>query len=416
MSNYKHFLLTALMCIAALAIFIGCGDLPSGVDSTNENVVDIENKIRQAMQDNQIPGLAAAVICGDKIIWRKGFGYADLEKKIPATADTPFRVASVGKTVIAVALMQAIEQGKLSLNDDINSFGLPFIVDNPNISGESITIRHLATHTSGIIDGPAYDYAFHLADTATPLFPDADSPATVIVDMGKFLEAYLKAGGEYYSASDNYLAEDAAVPGTTYQYCNVASALSAYALQFAEKTDFDQYCEEHIFVPLGMTNTHWLRKQYPAASSIATGYEGNPRTAVPPYELTTYPDGGLHSSANDLARFLGAIMNGGQWQGTRILGASSIDTMLSSQTNAALPPDYGMTSQGIFWEQAQGIVWGHTGGDPGIAAAIYFEPSSKVGIVLVMNSRLGSENINALISLIMDLIDFGRKMSTSAND
>jgi CubicO group peptidase (beta-lactamase class C family) len=129
------------------------------------------------MADAGIMGVAAAVIVDDEVAWMKGYGFADYARTRPFTPDTTMYVASIGKTFTGVAMMRAVQEGRLSLDADINAY-LPFRLLNPHHPGAPITLRHLATHTSGITDRwEVYRSAYRYG--GQPLVP-----------LGDFLAAY----------------------------------------------------------------------------------------------------------------------------------------------------------------------------------------------------------------------------------
>ena len=107
--------------------------------------------VEQRMKEAEIVGIGAAIILNNKVVWTKGYGFADKANATPFTTNTIMNIGSISKTVTGVALMRAVQDGKLSLDEDIN-VNLPFKVINPFFPKEKITLRHLATHTSGITD------------------------------------------------------------------------------------------------------------------------------------------------------------------------------------------------------------------------------------------------------------------------
>lgn len=360
-----------------------------------------ESLVGDIMEEEQLPGLAAAVVQGDQLAWTRGYGFADLESERPVTPDTPFTLASISKTFIAVAMMQALEDGTLTLDTPVNEVGLPFVVDNPHLSDEVITLRHLATHTSSILDGSAYDCSYYVEADDSPLYqlvdPSFSCAEPMPTELGEYLEAYLVPGGPYYDADENYGTSE---PGEAGAYSNVAAALTGLALESATGTSLDELCETGIFEPLGMTNTHWHRAQFADSNPVATQYtriEGE-QIRLPDYSLVTWPDGGLRSSARDLARYVGAVMNGGVWEGTRILDQTSVETMLSSQTDLDLSQLPGTPDvQGVFWVEEFGLA-GHSGGDPGSITFMYMLPGTDVAFVLLMNQDIAQESMFALVT------------------
>ena len=107
--------------------------------------------IRQAISDAGIAGMGIAIVSGDSIVFNKGYGHADIKNSRPFTPHTVMNIASISKTFIGVAIMQAVEDNLIDLDDDVNKI-LPFQVVNPNLPESIITLRHLMRHMSGIRD------------------------------------------------------------------------------------------------------------------------------------------------------------------------------------------------------------------------------------------------------------------------
>jgi CubicO group peptidase (beta-lactamase class C family) len=368
------------------------------------------------MQSERVPGVAAAIVTRNSIVWEKGFGYANLNTKRITTANTPFTLASVSKTVLGAAVMKAVEQGYVTLDTDINSVGLPFVVDNPNVTGERIQLRHLATHTSGILDdidlvnlSGSYACSYYVEADSSPLAailaPGTNCPNPAITDLTAYLQAYLVKGGALYSATRNYGVDQ---PGIAWNYSNVGAALAARVIEAAVGQPFDQSSEQWLFNPLGMQNTHWQRSQFADPETVASQYALSQGELIelPAYSLATWPDGGLRSSAHDLATFAGAVLNGGSWQGTRVLSEESVNTMLSGQTGVAT--DDPTMKQGIFWVDLNGSAY-HDGSDPGTTTAILIDPARTLAVVLMMN--LDVSNPAAIQSILDDLMVLGRDLA-----
>ena len=142
------------------------------------------------MKEAKVPGLAAAVVKKDKVLWTGAYGWANREEKIPVTNDTFFQIASVSKPVTACAVMQLVEQGKLSLDADVNEV-LSFPVRNPRHLEVPITLK-LVTHTSGIRDN------WNLLENTWVKNGDFPKP------LGESLAAYLQPKGEYYNAKKSF--------------------------------------------------------------------------------------------------------------------------------------------------------------------------------------------------------------------
>ncbi len=353
----------------------------------------IDNNIQSLLAENPVPGLAVAVISTPEnpVIWAKGYGVSDIETSTPVTENTSFWMGSVSKSVMGAAIMAAQEEGFLNLDDDVSelvSTSGGFEVDNPN--SRAITLKHLATHTSGIVDDDdKYDCAYFVNNDdgsqtkLVNLFYSArpcpeEGPST----LSGFLAAYLDAGGIYYEATENF---SSAAPGDTFEYSNIGAGLAGYTLELATGQTLAEFAAEKIFIPLDMTNTSW-RYDDLAPANVATPYAVDAAGAVialPNYELATWPDGGLRSSAADMAHFLATIMNAGKFgqSGETILQENSVTQMLTPAAD----------EYAVFWGVDLALEYGgeehmlvgHSGSDPGAFSFIYFDPAQNIGVVVV---------------------------------
>ncbi len=336
-------------------------------DDTTSPTADLDAWILDTLQDARAPGLSVGVIRGGEVVFQKGYGFADLEAEAPVTSDTIFMLASVSKTVMVTALMQLWEQGLFQLDDDINGY-LPFMVENPAWPDSPITFRMLLTHTSSIRDRwPVWDDLY---------FP-GDSP----IGLGEFLEGYLVEGGKDYVAEQNFAAYS---PGAQYQYCNIGAALAGYLIESITEIPFDQYCDEHIFQPLGMTRTAWHLADLPEDEvalpytwSAAEGY-----TTPGHYGYPDYPDGQLRSTVPDLARFLLSYQGGGEYGGVRILAEATVEEILRDQVPEVIE------AQGLIWywsDWYDDVYIGHSGSDTGVATDMFFRASDRTAVILLAN-------------------------------
>ena len=142
------------------------GSAVVGVSMASEsktNPLGLDDFLESRVAQCPAPGLAAAIVKGNQLVWAKGFGWANRESNIPMSADTLMNIGSISKTITATAVMQLWEAGKFDLDDDINEF-LPFVVRNPGNPEVAITFRQLLTHRSSIKDGPAYGESYACGD------------------------------------------------------------------------------------------------------------------------------------------------------------------------------------------------------------------------------------------------------------
>ena len=235
----------------------------------------IDRSIERRMQEARIVGLGAAIIVNRKLIWTRGYGFADKERAVPFSPDTIMNIGSISKTIIGAALMRAVQDGKLSLDEDINKY-LPFKVANPSFPNEPITLRQLATHTSSITDrGSVYATAYHFG---------RDSPQP----LGGFLHDYFASGGKNY-AKENFVGS---MPGTHREYSNIGAGLAGYIVELAVGEKFNVYTKRNLFAPLKMEHTGWLMSEVDLAKHSNLYIAQGLAVPIQLYGLTTYPDGG----------------------------------------------------------------------------------------------------------------------------
>lgn len=316
-------------------------------------LASLDSLITHSMDEAGIMGFSAAVIVDKRVVWMKGYGFMDWQRTRPFTPNTTAKVASVAKPFVGVSMMRAVKEGKLSLDADINRY-LPFRVVNPHRPDVPITLRHLATHTSGITDR----WEIY---RATYTF-DGDSREPLL----SFLTAYFTPGGKYY-AKENFLE---AKPGELRDYSNIGAALAGLIVERAYGQPLNVYTRQHIFTPLKMTHTGWFMRDVDRTNHSTPFVSQSGFTVpIPIYGGTTYPDGALRTSVSDLSRFFIAMLNNGTYEGTRILDSASAAEMRRFQlTDANRPTNFPAAdgNTGLFWRtKFNGLRVGHGGNDPG---------------------------------------------------
>lgn len=322
----------------------------------------LDTAVTEAMKDAHVPGAALLLIRDGQIKTSRTFGLADPETGRVVSADTLFTIASCSKPVTATALMTLYDQGKLALDEDINSY-LPFRIKHPN----PISFRHLLSHTSTICDSDKFWDYYTLKQN--PVLPDSPIP------LGDFLKDYL-------NAEDSFLNE---IPGAKYAYSNAGFGLIGFLVECISKMPFGKYCRQAIFEPLGMKNTAWhFRDVNLNLMAVPYGYNEYLKEPIRYgfYGYPTYPDGALKTSVNEFARFLSIFINDGKsFDGTSILRPETVKEMLTS--HSFLGMDSGETV-GLAWH-FNGEVYHHDGGDPGISTVSYFSPATRMGLIFFCN-------------------------------
>lgn len=372
---------------------------------TIENTTDsIDNFIEKKRIESEMVGLAAAIIINKKLVWTKGYGYADMENKIPFTPNTIMNIGSISKTITGASLMHAVEEKKITLDEDINNY-LPFKVINPYFPNERITLRNLATHTSGIIDQyPLYSTTYHYG---------SDSAES----LGEFLKNYFEPSGKYYS-KDNFLKQK---PGSYREYSNIATGLAGYIIEITTGQKLNAYSKQSIFTPLKMDDTGWFLTEVNLANH-AKLYEKKGSIIQPMelYGLTTYPDGGVRTSVTDLSKFFISLLNDGVYNGTRILEKKSVDEMLKFQfTESNKPENVNLEelNSGIFWATKRNLTKiGHGGTDPGVKTLMLSDRTKEIGIILFTNTTLDENATNKYGDIYNELYKYALKLKSQTDE
>ncbi|MEP6973489.1 MAG: serine hydrolase [Actinomycetota bacterium] len=278
------------------------------------------------MREARVPGLAACIVKDGAITWEQGYGRANIANSRLATPDTIFMLASISKTVMAVAVMQAVEDGLLDLDADVNE-ALPFPVRNPRHPDAPITIRMLLTHTSSIRD----DWP-----TIIPFYSHGDSPIT----LGDYLDRYLMPGGDLRPAPKLFgLAAGSAVrllqPRRSPRGLSGRIGLRHRLRPVVQRPDLHAARHEpHQLAPKGARSP---------PDRDAVSLPGPEFVAYGQYGYPDYPDGELRTSARQLSHHLVAFMQFGEFAGTRILQEATVREMRRVQdANVA-------HGQGLIW-------------------------------------------------------------------
>lgn len=348
--------LLAAACGAELDVSIDRDPTTTVVASKPDALAGIDAHVEQLVSNAAIPGLAWGVASDGQVAASGAAGWADVADSRPATAESAYSLGSVSKPVLGIVVMQLVEDGLLDLDANIDEY-LDFSVDNPLVDGEVITLRSLMTHRSGLIDDQvtyAESYSY-----------DGDSP----IVLKDFLIAYFTPEGDLYSAVDNF---GPVQPGESFSYSNIGAGLLGHIVESVTGRSLNDYARDELFDPLGMTNTGWRLRDFDDLDRVATPYSSDTSgyKAIGHVGFPTWPDGGLRSSATDIARLLAAVSAGGSLDGTEILTAASVSAMLDGE---------------LFWA-TQGDFSVHGGSDPGAQSMIVLHRPSGVAVTVMTNS------------------------------
>lgn len=329
-----------------------------------------EDYIFGAMSKTGLPGLSAAAVDRDGVIWSRGFGFRDVEAGLPATPHTVYGIGSITKSFTAIAVLQLWEEGKLSLDDPVGKF-LPLELE---VKGKPVRLWHLLTHSAGI-PALAYAEAFIRAATgaATGWVPTATTDDIVI----------FMAGAEEWALEP---------PGTRWFYLNEGYALLGKVIEVVSGLDYREYVRRRILEPLRLGSACFLEElegtPEPAAPYLITPAGRRERSSVPKGPIVA--DGGLAMSALDLARYARMYLGRGELDGARVLSPGAVSEMEVPR----VPVPY----RGPFGEEGYGYgLWiipdflgrrviGHGGSVLVYTAHMAYIPEEGIGIVLLANA------------------------------
>jgi CubicO group peptidase (beta-lactamase class C family) len=320
----------------------------------------LDGYLPYALRAADIPGAVVTVVKDGKILTARGFGYADIDKRTPVDPQhTLFRIGSVSKLFTWTATMQLVEQHKLDLDADVNTY-LDFKI--PPRDGKPVTLRQLMTHTGGFEEAAkgiiTYDPKYYLP-----------------------IDQYLK----------RWTPRRIFAPGSTPAYSNWGTTLAAYIVQRVSHEEFNAYLERHIFAPLAMHDATF-RQPLPAniAANMATGY-APPGTHKGFEYVTPAPAGAGSVSGVDMARFMLAHLQHGALDGQRILSPQTADMMHDSPLDKVDPrsliPPLDRMELGFFETNINGReVIAHLGDVEAFHTSLHLFMKEGVGFYVSFNS------------------------------
>jgi len=338
----------------------------------------LEWYIPRQMKKHDVPGVSIALVEGDKILWARGFGYADLEKNIPATPDTIYQVGSVSKIITATAVMQQVERGRIDLDAPIQKYLPEFSIHSRWKEHTDITPRALLSHHSGL---PS-DYLKG--------FFSAKSLDTLIKELAPEHLAY--------------------PPGQVFNYSNLGADLLGTAVERVAGRPFVEHTQKALLDRIGMTHSSYVMTPS-IHSMLARGYiDGQ---ASDPIGIRDIPAGSLLSSAADMGRYLQFVFSGGRIGNDAVLGEKQIAAMFQPQYPDR-PLDFGQRF-GLGWMlsglkiNGGGTVAWHDGSTRAFMSQIALLPEKKLGVVILANSDTAG-------ALVYDVSELALALALEARD
>jgi len=361
---------------------------------------EIEADAENARVKAKIPGMSIVIVYDQDVLLAKGFGYADLEKKIPADPQTVYRIGSVTKAFTALMLMQLRDAGKLQLDDPIEKYLPEFKIKSRFPDARPATFRQVAAHYSGLPRDAPMLYEVQATDSV----PSVEDQLKSLKNSEMLLPAM-----------------------TMYSYSNLGYSIMGLALSRVAKQPYDQYVAAHILKPLGMNYsgfalTEQMKKHF-AVGYKPAGSDGTyERSSYPTVELAT---GMLYSNVDDLANFLSLFFRQGPRGGKQVLGSSSLLEMLIP---VAVGTDLSRDERGRpihLWREGSTIGFSagpfppgeqlhyKDGGIAGFSSIVYINYPRKLGMAVLRNTfspdeddfSLGYDLLRKLTPVVVKSLD-----------
>lgn len=330
----------------------------------------LDEFIVEQMKDWNVPGLAIAIVHGGKVILSKGYGFRDVERKLPVTPATLFGIGSITKSFAVVTLGMLADEGKLDWDKPVREYLPSFRLYDP-VASERITVRDLVSHRSGL---PGHDFFMY----------ETGFSQKEMIERLRYLEP----------------SQDLR---TTYQYSNLLFMAAGYLAGQLAGTTWEELTRQKVLVPLGMERTNFSVRESQKTGDFALSYKKvNEEVKEIPHSFLNFPEEGaagiINSSVEDMSRYLLFYLNEGSDGKSQILSRNNILQMQTSMIAMPRPrdPEFGRESHGmgLFLRTYRGHkLVSHGGGFDGFSAFFSFLPEEEIGVVVLTNSYNPLPNI-----------------------
>jgi CubicO group peptidase (beta-lactamase class C family) len=395
--------------------------LPDGPLSLEEVQQRLGKAIEQTMTNFQVPSISLALVKDDRVVWAQAFGYLNVAKKVPADTETVYVTGSIFKVVVATAVMQLVDEGKLDLDMPVNRYLKDFQIPNPYDS--ELVMAAFGSSTVGLLGSEGYGPLL----AACAVCPDRTraTPLTMrhlLSHRGGWpnpTEFRPLWGRKLPTSLEELIRTQARVvtrPGQKIEYSNLAFAFNGYLIGQVSGQSFEAAMQKRLFDPLDMTRTAF--DPTPAVTeNLAIPYQfggpGKGLQALPYIRIGVYPAGEVYATPSDLARFLILHLNEGRYKGAQIVSSQAIAEMARVQFGAK-----GETSGfGLGWytQRDNGRqLLAHDGQVPGFRTIMLADRGKRVAAVLFTNktanvvenlSQSYAEPLPVLAQYAIELLD-----------
>src|SRR5215472_1734150 len=340
---------------------------------------EVQKAMKDVVDKRHVTGAGLALVSNGQVLWCGGIGKADLAASRDITGDTEFRVGSISKSFVALALLKLQEEGKINLYARLQDVAPEIPVKNRWESANPVRVVNLLEHTAGFDDmAPSEVYNRH---------DRADFP---LLDVFKRFQEPQQVRWP---------------PGTRFAYSNPGYGIAGYLIEKTSGLPFDQYIQLNILAPIGI-NAGDFHLTDANRAKLAQGYDGNPPRAIPYKEIYLRPAGDMKASPEELAKFVQFFLRRGRAGDIQLLKPDSIARMeypetVSSARNG-LRLGYGLAN---YTESDGGVIThGHDGGIDGFISTYRYMPEQNWGYVVLLNSTVSGQALEDLNHLAIDFL------------
>jgi len=340
---------------------------------------ELQKAMKDVVEKNHVTGAGVALVSNGELLWCGGIGKADVAANRDIACDTEFRVGSISKSFVALALLKLQEEGKINLYARLQDVAPEIPMNNQWESSNAVRVVNLLEHTAGF-DDMAFSEIYNKQDR--PDFP--------------LLEVFKR----FQEPQDVRWP-----PGTRFSYSNPGYGIAGYLIEKISGQPFDAYIQQNILLPLEITIGNF-RLTDANRTKLAQGYGGNPPRAIPYKVIYLRPAGDMKASPAELARLVQFFLRRGKAGEVQLVKPETIARMEYSETTSSakngLRLGYGLAN---YTESDGGVIThGHDGGIDGFISSYRYMPEQNWGYVVLLNSTVSGKALEDMNHLAIDFL------------
>jgi CubicO group peptidase (beta-lactamase class C family) len=348
-----------LLCLLCFSLSGGCSDKEAPEKPTPQNLAELEQRLRDVLDETKTPGAGVVLVSRDDLPWVKGLGDADRAAGKPVTPETRFRIGSATKSLVSLAILKLQEQDQLRLDDRLRDRAPEIAFSNPWEATDPVRLVHLLEHTAGLDDAHLCEFALDGQSLSLREALAFDAPAHVVRWK----------------------------PGRYFSYSNIGPAMAAYVVEKVSGQRFEDFVQEQLFDTLKMTSAGFFQTGS-VERDLAKSYQLDGTTEVPFSHIFVRPSGSVSATPRDMGRLVQLFLNRGVGPRGRLLRSASIERMETPASTLAaqhgVRAGYGL---GNYTRAENGfLLHGHNGGIDGFLAEFAYLPEAGVGYFYAINA------------------------------